>query len=171
MLESYFQLLGLPKKYTLDQSLLKSKYLEMQVKFHPDRATDENQRHIFLEQSMMLNEAWKVLKDDYLRAEYMLKSSGVEFNDHVLRSVLSQSELEKIIEMHEIMDDTDDLDELHKIERPKSQEKAEMVHELGIYFDENNITKALDLTVRLKYLTNLVGNIKLKIKHANSRDL
>ena len=53
----------------------------------------------------------------------------------------------------------------------KLQEKDTMVRELGIYFDKNNIAKALDLTVRLKYLTNLVRNIELKVKHANSRDL
>ena len=46
-----------------------------------------------------------------------------------------------------------------------------MVQELEGYFNENNLAKALDLTVRLKYLTNLVKNIKLKVKNADSRDL
>ena len=41
----------------------------------------------------------------------------------------------------------------------------------SFHMDENNLAKALDLTVRLKYLTNLVKNIKLKVKNADSRDL
>ena len=45
-----------------------------------------------------------------------------------------------------------------------------MVQALIECFEDNNITKALDITLRLKYLTNLVKNIDLKIKHANNRD-
>ncbi len=171
MLEDYFQLLDLQKKYNFDKAQLKSKYLAMQIKFHPDRAIDEEQRRIFLEQSMKINEAEKILKDDYLRAEYMLKLAGSKFDDSTLRDAISAEELEEIMEMHEMIDDTEDLGELEKMEQLKLHEKNEMVQELGVYFDTNNIAKALDLTVRLKYLTNLVRNIKLKVKNANSRDL
>lgn len=171
MLEDYFQLLDLQRKYDIDKVQLKSKYLAMQIKFHPDRASGEQQRREFLEQSMKLNDAEKVLKDDYLRAEYMLKLVGAELDDRTLQGAISTEELEEIMEMHEVIDGTDDLDELQKIEHLKSQEKKKMVRELGTYFGTNNIAKALDLTVRLKYLTNLVKNIKLKIKHASSRDL
>ena len=64
MLERYFQLLDLPEKYAVDKTQLKNKYLEMQIKFHPDKAADEKQRREFLEKSMKLNEAQKILKDD-----------------------------------------------------------------------------------------------------------
>ena len=143
----------------------------MQIKFHPDRATSEEERRIFLEQSMKLNEAEKILKDDYFRAEYMLKLAGSKFDDKTLRDAISANELEEIMEMHEMVDDAEDLDELKQIEQIKLQEKDKMVQELEGYFNENNLAKALDLTVRLKYLTNLVKNIKLKVKNADSRDL
>lgn len=171
MLEDYFQLLDLQKKYNIDKAELKSKYLAMQIKFHPDRATSKEERRIFLEQSMKLNEAEKVLKDDYFRAEYMLKLAGSKFDDKTLRDAISANELEEIMEMHEMVDDAEDLDELKQMEQIKLQEKDKMVQELEGYFNENNLTKALDLTVRLKYLTNLVKNIKLKVKNADSRDL
>lgn len=171
MLEDYFQLLDLQKKYNIDKAQLKSKYLAMQIKFHPDRSTSEEERRVFLEQSMKLNEAEKVLKDDYLRAEYMLKLAGSKFDDSTLQNAISAQELEEIMEMHETIDDTEDLGELEKMELLKLQEKDGIVRELGVCFDKNNIAKALDLTVRLKYLTNLVKNIKLKVKNADSRDL
>lgn len=171
MLERYFQLLDLPKKYAVDKTQLKNKYLEMQIKFHPDKAVNEKQRREFLEKSMKLNEAQKILKDDYLRAEYMLKLAGAELNDHTLREAISTDELEEIMEINEVIEATEDLHTLQKIMNLKLQEKDTMVRELGIFFDKNNIAKALDLTVRLKYLTNLVRNIELKVKHANSRNL
>jgi hypothetical protein len=55
-------------------------------------------------------------------------------------------------------------------EQQKLAMKAELIREITNHFNKNNFTKALDISVRLKYLTNLVGNIKLKIKHANNRD-
>ena len=68
MLEDYFQLLDLQKKYNFDKAQLKSKYLAMQIKFHPDRALNEHQRQEFLVLSIKLNNAETTLKDDYLRA-------------------------------------------------------------------------------------------------------
>ena len=171
MLENYFELLELKQQYAIDQARLKAQYLAMQVKFHPDRAANEQERHSFLEKSMKLNKAEKILKDDYLRAEYMLKLAGVEFNDRVLKDVLVAAELEEIMEMHESVDASEDIEYLKKIAENKSQEKDKMVLELSSAFEVNNLAKALDLTLRLKYLTNLVKNIKSKIKYANSRDL
>jgi len=171
MLDNYFQLLDLPEKYAIDKAQLKKNYLEMQIKFHPDKAIDEKQRRKFLEKSMKLNEAEKVLKDDYLRAEYMLKLAGAKLNDHTLREAISTDELEEIMEVHEMIEATEDLHTLQKIRDQKLQEKVILVNELEKLFDKNNIAKALDLTIRLKYLTNLVRNIELKIKHANNRDL
>ena len=75
------------------------------------------------------------------------------------------------MEMHEMVDDAEDLEVLKQMEQIKLQEKDKMVQELEDCFNENNLAKALDLTVRLKYLTNLVKNIKLKVKNADSRDL
>ena len=121
MLEDYFQLLDLQKKYNIDKAHLKSKYLSMQIKFHPDQATSEEERRIFLEQSMKLNEAEKILKDDYLRAEYMLKLAGAKFDDKTLRDAISSKELEEIMEMHETIDDAEDLGELKQMEQIKLQ--------------------------------------------------
>jgi molecular chaperone HscB len=171
MLENYFILLDLKQQYALDQSKLKAQYLAMQVKFHPDRATNEQERRSFLEKSMKINEAEKILKDDYLRAEYMLKLFGVAFNDRVLKDVLTSDELEEIMEANELADSSEDTDYLQKMVQKKAEEKESLVLDLSSYFEANNLAKALDLTVRLKYLTNLVKNIKSKIKYANSRDL
>ena len=57
---------------------------------------------------------------------------------------------------------------LYVIKKDKIAICEKLVHDIGIAFSENNIKQALDLTVRLKYLTNLVNNIKLKIKNADN---
>jgi len=42
------------------------------------------------------------------------------------------------------------------------RDRQDIINKLSIAFYEENIVKALDLTVRLKYVTNLVKNIKTK---------
>ena len=119
---------------------------------------------------MQLNEAYKILKDDYARAEYLLRLMGQNFTEESLKSKLSSIELSEIMEMYEALDEIKDMSDLLQMEAQKLQEKSNIVKELTGCFAEKKIAKALDLTVRLKYLTNLVGNIKLKIKHANHLD-
>lgn len=167
---NYFELLNVEQKYNVDLRLLHKQYLSKQALYHPDRAKDETTRTEYLNISIQLNEAYKVLKDDYMRAEYLLKISGQEFNEQVLRNILSTSELEKIMQLYEILDTMDQLPRLQALKKEKMLEQTKMIKKLTKYFEANNLAKALDLTVHLKYLTNLVRNIKFKIKHANSRD-
>ena len=167
---NYFKLLGLEQKYSIDQLLLHRQYLDKQSLYHPDRSTNVSEKRSYLEKSMLLNEAYKTLKDDYLRAEYLLKLLGKNFDNDSLNLVLGKSDLEEILEINEIVDDMNQLQDLEKIENEKLDEKSKLIQELDKNFEDNNIPKALDLTLRLKYLTKLLGNIKLKIKHAAHTD-
>ena len=165
MTENYFKLLGLGMDYDLDREELKSKYLQMQMQFHPDRAKDEEEKRVFLEYSMKINEAEKVLKDDYLRAEYMLKLSGVSFDNILIKNVVSKDYLEEVMTVYDMIDVADGKGLKSIIENSLiSQQK--IIYELEDYFKQNNLTKALDLTLRLKYLANLIKNIKSKINPA-----
>ena len=165
---NYFELFNIEQNYIIDQNLLQKKYFSLQAKYHPDRSQNELLRRENLEYSMLVNEAFKVLKDDYLRAEYMLKIKGELIDDSKLKYLLSPAQLEEVLSNYELIEDMHDLSQLCAIERDKIKACQKLVHEIGAAFTENNIKQALDLTVRLKYLTNLVGNIRLKIKNADN---
>lgn len=167
---NYFQLLELEQRYDIKQNLLQSNYLAKQMEYHPDRVVDGGSKVRNIEMSMLLNEAYKILSDDYRRAEYLLNLNGFEFSDKELNLQLSPHELEEILEEYEEIEGMYEMTDLIAIEQQKLAVKAELMKEITSHFRKNNFTKALDLTVRLKYLTNLVGNIKLKIKHANNRN-
>ena len=166
---NHFQLLDIEKKYDLDLALLQRQYFSKQILHHPDKASNEAIRRANLEKSMQLNEAYKILRDDYLRAIYMLKLAGVELDDRVHKHTLNASDLEEMIDLHEAIDEMEELSELAVLENQQLLKQTKLVQALAKCFSENNIANALDLAVRLKYLTNLVGNIKLKIKNANYR--
>lgn len=168
MVANYFALLDIKQQYDIDLVFLKKQYLKLQAKYHPDSAAAHLSIKEAIDMSMSINYAYKILKDDYLRAEYLLKLKGIEFDDKTLKNRLSINELEQIINQLEEIQETQDLKLLRKIEKLKLKEKEAIISSLVKCFSQNKLDQALDLTIRLKYLTNLVKNIKLKIKNADS---
>ena len=74
----YFELFGLAPKYAIDERLLAERYLAISRNIHPDKfANAGNEMQSFaLRASAAVNRAHDVLRDGFLRAEYMLESAG-----------------------------------------------------------------------------------------------
>lgn len=76
----YFAFFGLPRKLNIDIAGLDKDFYELSRKLHPDlnaRAGSEEQQWS-LQQSSMLNDAHRTLKDPIKRTQYLLKLEGVE---------------------------------------------------------------------------------------------
>jgi molecular chaperone HscB len=70
----YFTCLGLPRRLTIDQSQLETKFYELSRAFHPDfyQNKSDAEQTISLGNSAMLNTAYRTLRDPIERAEYLL---------------------------------------------------------------------------------------------------
>lgn len=165
---NYFELFELEQKYEIDLAFLQKQYLQKQALHHPDRSSSSDERVKNLEISMQLNEGYKILKDDFLRAEHLLKNLGQKFDDQELKSKLSPAELEEIMESYEQLESLESLEELKSFKAIKLKEKEKITTELAGAFHNNHTAKAVEIALSLKYLTNLVGNIDAKIKNANN---
>lgn len=163
MQQNYFALLEINQQYNVDKSFLHKQYIALQKKYHPDNIADSFLQHDALEKSIALNNAYKILQDDYLRAEYLLTLNGYRFDDESLKQALTHDELEAILQEFEDLDQASpsDVKEIYKNKLTNQEELVSLINEA---FENNKLQEALDLTIRLKYLTNLVGNIKQKIK-------
>ena len=75
-----FDILNLQKSYSLDLQKLEKHYFEAQKKTHPDQFSQGNDRekNDALSESTRVNQAYLLLKNPLFRAEYLLKSTGVE---------------------------------------------------------------------------------------------
>jgi molecular chaperone HscB len=74
---NYFDLFGLPPQYDLDTAALRRKYLETSRAIHPDHHGQRPEAALMsLRASARLNEAYRVLADPLLRAEYLLELFG-----------------------------------------------------------------------------------------------
>jgi molecular chaperone HscB len=79
----YFSFFGLPPKLTLDVAALEKDFYDLSRKLHPDvsaRASAKEQAWS-LEQSSMLNDAYRTLRDPIKRTEYLLHLEGVELEE------------------------------------------------------------------------------------------
>jgi molecular chaperone HscB len=79
----YFSFFGLPRKLNLDTALLEREFYELSRKLHPDlnARADKREHEWSLEQSSLLNDAYRTLKDPIKRTEYLLRLEGVELEE------------------------------------------------------------------------------------------
>jgi molecular chaperone HscB len=79
----YFSFFGLPPKLNVDVAALEKSFYELSRRLHPDlnaRAGSQEQEWS-LEQSSLLNDAYRTLRDPIKRTQYLLHLEGVELEE------------------------------------------------------------------------------------------
>nr|WP_236657577.1 Fe-S protein assembly co-chaperone HscB [Acidisarcina polymorpha] len=79
----YFQVFTLPRKLRLDVASLEREFYRLSRRLHPDvysRASQQEQEWS-LENSSLVNDAYRTLKDPIRRTEYLLKLEGAPSTD------------------------------------------------------------------------------------------
>src|SRR5437588_11432730 len=79
----YFTFFGFPRKLNLDTAALEKEFYALSRHLHPDMSAQANrqERAWSLEQSSLLNDAYRTLKDPVKRTEYLLRLEGVELEE------------------------------------------------------------------------------------------
>src|SRR5205823_10770499 len=75
-----FAVLGFPRAYDLDERALEESFRALSRKLHPDRfaRATPRERRFSLEQTTILNDAYRTLRDPVKRAEHLLELRGVK---------------------------------------------------------------------------------------------
>jgi molecular chaperone HscB len=75
----FFSFLGLPRKLRIDMNDLEQRYRALSRQFHPDYFYNASpaERRASLERSSYLNDAYRTLKNQAARVQYLLKLEGV----------------------------------------------------------------------------------------------
>ncbi len=159
---NYFEIFELDKKYNIDLNELEIKYLELMSIHHPDK----NDNIISSTMSTDINNIYNILKDDFKRATYLLSLYKPDLNlDNVS---LSQNYLEYIYDEMEKIDNISTLEELKNIYAQKNIEIKNIILNLNNLFEEKNFYDLPKIIIQLKYLKNIISNLKVKISKINS---
>jgi molecular chaperone HscB len=80
---NYFAFFGLPLKLNIDVAALEKDFYALSRKLHPDLSAGKGsqEQEWSLEQSSLLNDAYRTLKDPIKRTQYLLRLEGVELEE------------------------------------------------------------------------------------------
>jgi molecular chaperone HscB len=104
----YFTFLGLPRKLNLDPSELEKRFRELSRQFHPDYFYNASaaERRASLERSSYLNDAYRTLKNQVSRVEYLLDVEGLGVkNAHEASKAVPPALLEEVFALNEELDE------------------------------------------------------------------
>ena len=165
----YFELFELPVTFQIDESALKTKFLQLSRECHPDRftlATEEKQEEM-LERSTALNEAYKVLNDFDKRLHYILSQKEVLLGED--KDKLPQSFLMEMMDINEVIMDLqfDPDPEKTKVAKKQISEfdntlQEDLAKVLALPDAINNeaaLSAAKDYYLKKKYLTRIYENL------------
>lgn len=122
----YFTFFGLPRKLDLDVAALDKDFYELSRKLHPDlnAQAGSKEQEWSLQQSSLLNDAHRTLKDPIKRTQYLLKLEGVELEEQsksATEQARSTGQLKKQIVPPELLAEVFDLN--MQLEELRSQKK------------------------------------------------
>jgi molecular chaperone HscB len=104
---TYFDAFGLKPSVDVDVAGLERAYRERSLQVHPDRFTtaQARERRFALEQSTLLNDAYRTLKDRAARAFYLLKLNGLDLSrEDKGQKDMPLAFLEEVMELRESLD-------------------------------------------------------------------
>ena len=99
----YFTALGLPRKLAIDLQDLERRYYELSRRFHPDffQTASTRERLVSLENSALVNKAYRTLRDPLSRAEYLVKLESDTGGDVLAEP--PQAFFEEVLELNELL--------------------------------------------------------------------
>ncbi|KAF8818924.1 Fe-S protein assembly co-chaperone HscB [Rickettsia endosymbiont of Cardiosporidium cionae] len=165
MTKNYFQLFDLENLFDIDREKLNKKYKELQKQYHPDQIQKKPQQKIDTTiTSSYINNAYNILKDNYLRAKYLLEISGYALDDSSLNNRLTNDELESILNEFEYIDTNENKILLQYKLNEYLNNKELLLNELARLFTlTRDFSKAQYLTIRLNFINKMIAKTKDKI--------
>ncbi len=135
----YFTFFGLPRKLNLDVAALDKDFYELSRKLHPDlnaRAGSQEQEWS-LQQSSLLNDAHRTLKDPIKRTQYLLKLEGVQLEEQsktATEEARSTGEVKKQIVPPDLLEEVFELNmqlEELRMQKKMGEDDPALIEEIG----------------------------------------
>ncbi len=135
----YFTFFGLPRKLNLDTAALDKDFYDLSRKLHPDinaRAGGQEQEWS-LQQSSLLNDAHRTLKDPIKRTQYLLKLEGVELEEQsksATEQARSTGQLKKQIVPPDLLEEVFELNmqlEELRMHKKMGEDDPALIEEIG----------------------------------------
>jgi molecular chaperone HscB len=140
----YFAFFGLPRKLYIDVTRLQSGFYELSRKLHPDLygQASKQEQEWSLEQSSLLNDAYRTLKDPVKRTEYLLRLEGVELEEQsksATETARASGEIKKQVVPPDLLEEVFELNmqlEEVRMSRKMGEDDPALIGELQVHKTE-----------------------------------
>ena len=135
----YFSFFGLPPKLTIDVPALEKNFYELSRRLHPDlnaRAGSQEQEWS-MEQSSLLNDAYRTLKDPIKRTQYLLHLEGIvleEQSKSATEQARATGEIKKQIVPPDLLEEVFELNmqlEELRLNKKTGDDDPDLIAEIG----------------------------------------
>lgn len=159
----YFEFLDLPRRLALDTKTLETRFYEMSRQLHPDMHSRKStaERIKAEDQTALLNNAYRTLRDPISRAEYLLKLEGFDIGEQGTKEVPPEL-LEEVFELNMAIEEAD-APQLESARQRFEGMRLELDAELQQAFarwdstaNRETLSAVRGLLNRRKYITNLI---------------
>jgi molecular chaperone HscB len=135
----YFRFFGFPRKLNLDTVALEKEFYALSRRLHPDMSAqaESQERAWSLEQSSLLNDAYRTLKDPIKRTEYLLRLEGVELDEQskqATEKARAAGELKKQVVPADLLEEVFELNmhlEELRMEKKMGEDDPALLEEIG----------------------------------------
>ena len=135
----YFTFFALPRKLNIDVPSMEKDFYELSRKLHPDlnAGAGSREQEWSLQQSSLLNDAYRTLKDPIKRTQYLLRLEGVELEEQsktATEQARSSGQMKKQIVPPDLLEEVFELnmqlEELRGLKKAGEDDPA-LIEEIG----------------------------------------
>jgi molecular chaperone HscB len=161
--DSHFIRLALPVTYDIDLKELDKNYFHLQTNLHPDKLKNKTgkEQALSLQHSILLNEAYNILKSPLKRAEYLLELQDIKVKDD--RNIKANSILLlEAMEKREALADCNTINDLEVLENLTIKDKDIAFSNFKASFEAQEFDEAVSEIIKIRYIDKLLQEIKNK---------
>jgi molecular chaperone HscB len=153
---NYFEIFDLEINTKIDLEKLEEQYFDFQQKFHPDKATTQD-----IEKSILVNQAFEVLKKPFSRLSYILKLNNIDILDDTKAPKVDAKTLEEIWELQEELMNSSK-EEKQNLQSNLKIKINNLLAESAKEISQKNFEQAAQILIQTKYFDKILKDLKSK---------
>lgn len=163
--KNYFDFIGLPISFHIDQTVLSDLSRELQKTLHPDRYAHKSEREQRLAVQYMahLNEAVATLRSPLLRAQYLLSLQGVDTiseSSTAIDPMFLMQQMELREQLEDIPDQDDPYDELESMQDDVAESLEQLREQFAQCYESEQLDDAAVIVRKMQFLEKLIVEIE-----------
>lgn len=156
-MKNYFEIFSLTPSFSIDEIALEKKYLKFQTEFHPDKSGSGD-----ISKSIEINEAYKILADDFLRACHLLQLKNIDILNDEKAVKVDFATLEEQLELQEQISEIVGNDEIEKLQKDLRLRVKKLILQAAEIYESHDFKASAQVLIKVKYLKKSLEDLKIR---------